>query len=315
RHVEPPGRARAARPRSRGVRRRPTEGPPAPRPPAWSVRTHGAIVWSKTQRSHQPSGVETGAFPGVAGHTGLVDTDQHCVTVAVQGNGHDPLGVPRRGAFHPVLTAAARPIGGGSRGEGAVQCLVVHPGEHEHLPRVVLLHDRGDQAVLVALQARGDVGGEVGDAHAFQVMSTFRRPLTGCRSRTRTYPEFGPNCSTRPRAPARFLGDTVSAESLSADLAGKPAALKYLAERFPRWDPYTALPALLDDEPVSVRFLGMGVARHACETAAARLRRAGIGAHADFASSAEEPPLGAETLVVGVSLGGGQRELCTALDR
>lgn len=107
----------------------------------------------------------------------------------------------------------------------------------------------------------------------------------------------------------------MSAESLSADLAGKPAALKYLAERFPRWDPYTALPALLDDEPVSVRFLGMGVARHACETAAARLRRAGIGAHADFASSAEEPPLGAETLVVGVSLGGGQRELCTALDR
>lgn len=107
----------------------------------------------------------------------------------------------------------------------------------------------------------------------------------------------------------------MSAESLSADLADKPAALKHLAERFPRWDPYTALPALLDDEPASVRFLGLGAARHACEAAATRLRRAGIGAHSDFASSSEEPPVGAETLVVGVSLGGAQRELCTALDR
>lgn len=107
----------------------------------------------------------------------------------------------------------------------------------------------------------------------------------------------------------------MSAESLSADLAGKPAALTALARRFPRWDPYAALPALLDDEPAAVRFLGLGAARHACRAAAARLRLAGIGATADFSSSAQEPPAGAETLVVAVSLGGGQRELYTALDR
>lgn len=107
----------------------------------------------------------------------------------------------------------------------------------------------------------------------------------------------------------------MSAESLSADLAGKPAALIRLAEKFPRWDPYAALPALLEDEPVQVRLVGLGAARHACEAAAARLRRAGIGAHADFSSSNEQPPAGEETLVVGVSLGGGRRELATVLDR
>ncbi|MEV2274851.1 sugar isomerase [Nocardiopsis sp. NPDC049922] len=107
----------------------------------------------------------------------------------------------------------------------------------------------------------------------------------------------------------------MTAESLSADLADKPAVLTALAERFPRWDPYAALPALLEDEPAAVRLLGLGAARHVCETAAARLRRAGVAASAEHASSAEEPPAGPETLVVGVSLGGGQRELCTVLDR
>ncbi|RKS09793.1 hypothetical protein DFP74_5538 [Nocardiopsis sp. Huas11] len=107
----------------------------------------------------------------------------------------------------------------------------------------------------------------------------------------------------------------MTAESLSADLSGMPAALTALSRRFPRWDPFAALPALLDDEPASVRLLGLGPARQLCETAAARLRRAGVGAGADFSSSAEEPPAGPETLVVGVSLGGGQRELCTVLDR
>ncbi|WP_017604486.1 hypothetical protein [Nocardiopsis alkaliphila] len=107
----------------------------------------------------------------------------------------------------------------------------------------------------------------------------------------------------------------MTSESLTADLAGKPDALTALARRFPRWDPYAALPALLDDEPASVRFLGLGPARRACEVAAARLRRAGVGATADSSTSGEEPPTDAETLVVAVTLGEGQRELSTVLDR
>ena len=44
------------------------------------------------------------------------------------------------------------------------QRLVVHPAEHQHLERVVLLHDGGHQAVGRALEAVGDAGVERGRA-------------------------------------------------------------------------------------------------------------------------------------------------------
>ena len=48
--------------------------------------------------------------------------------------------------------------------EGAGQRLVVHPAEHQHLARVVLLDDDGDEALGRVLQASGDrrVQGGVG---------------------------------------------------------------------------------------------------------------------------------------------------------
>jgi hypothetical protein len=45
-----------------------------------------------------------------------------------------------------------------------VQRLVVHPADHEHLAGVVLLGDRDDQALRVALEPGGDGGVEVGGA-------------------------------------------------------------------------------------------------------------------------------------------------------
>ncbi|MFC7328355.1 SIS domain-containing protein [Marinactinospora rubrisoli] len=107
----------------------------------------------------------------------------------------------------------------------------------------------------------------------------------------------------------------MTAQRLAADLAGKPAALTELANHLARRDPFAALPSLVDDEPATVLFLGLGAARHACEAAAARLRSVGLGATAEFSSVAETVPAGPDTLVVAVSLGGGQLELCTALDR
>ena len=70
--------------------------------------------------------------------------------------------VAGRVALAPVLLARAAPEHHAARGQRAVQRLVVHPAEHEHLARVVLLHDGGDEAVLVALQALGDGGIEGG---------------------------------------------------------------------------------------------------------------------------------------------------------
>ncbi|GAB3205912.1 SIS domain-containing protein [Marinactinospora thermotolerans] len=107
----------------------------------------------------------------------------------------------------------------------------------------------------------------------------------------------------------------MTAQQLAADLAGKPDALTGLADRLARHDPYAALPSLLEDEPATVLLLGTGAARHACAAAAARMRLVGLGAVAEHASAAESVPAGPDTLVVAVSLGSGQLELCGALER
>ncbi|MBB4931016.1 fructoselysine-6-P-deglycase FrlB-like protein [Lipingzhangella halophila] len=107
----------------------------------------------------------------------------------------------------------------------------------------------------------------------------------------------------------------MSAELLTADLEGKPDAMNALANQLARRDPYAALPSLLDDEPAGILLLGLGTSRYACEVAASRMRRAGLGATAEYSSAAHTLPPGPDTLVVAVSVGGGVRELCTALDR
>src|SRR5690606_21737689 len=71
-----------------------------------------------------------------------------------------PLRVPGGLALDPVLLPGAAPVGGAARREGAVQRLVVHPPEHQHLPAVVLLHDRGHQPVGGAAEPVGDGGVE-----------------------------------------------------------------------------------------------------------------------------------------------------------
>ena len=70
------------------------------------------------------------------------------------------LDVAGRVALAPVLLAAAAPVGRPAGGQRAVQGLVVHPADHQHLAGVVLLDDAHDQAVGVTLQARGDGGVE-----------------------------------------------------------------------------------------------------------------------------------------------------------
>ncbi|MFC3998589.1 SIS domain-containing protein [Nocardiopsis sediminis] len=106
----------------------------------------------------------------------------------------------------------------------------------------------------------------------------------------------------------------MTAQLLAADLAAKPDALTALADRLARHDPFSALPALVDDEPAGILLLGTGAARYACEAAAARMRLAGLGAVAEYAAAERSLPPGPDTLVVAVSVGGGLRELCTVLD-
>lgn len=107
----------------------------------------------------------------------------------------------------------------------------------------------------------------------------------------------------------------MTAKRLVADLSGKAAALTRLADHLPRSDPYAALPSLLEDEPAAIVLLGVGAGYYACQAAAERMRRAGLGASAASATAAASTPGGPDTLVVAAALGSGRRELCEALER
>src|SRR3954453_22447722 len=119
-----------------------------------------ATLANASSRGDPQRPVEAPPLPGAAGRALLVDEDQQRVAVAVQPHLADPLPVSGGLALHPVLAAAARPVRRPACRQGAVQRLVVHPREHEHLTGVVLLDDGGDQPRRIAAQERGDLGGQ-----------------------------------------------------------------------------------------------------------------------------------------------------------
>src|SRR5690625_5163600 len=75
---------------------------------------------------------KAGGCAGVAGWSMLVNFYQHSVIIAVQGDGNDMLSVSGGIAFAPVFGPRARPVPGSSGGQGQMQCLVVHPAQHQH---------------------------------------------------------------------------------------------------------------------------------------------------------------------------------------
>src|SRR6516165_7336147 len=67
-------------------------------------------------------------------------------------------------ALDPLLAPSAQPVVTPAGGQRPVQRFVVHPGQDEHLSGVVLLGDRGDEPVRVALEPGGDRGVQRGRA-------------------------------------------------------------------------------------------------------------------------------------------------------
>ena len=61
-------------------------------------------------------------------------------------------------SLSPNSLAAARVEGRSSRGERAVKCFVIHPPDHQHLSRGLLLDDCGHQTGGIALEQGGDRG-------------------------------------------------------------------------------------------------------------------------------------------------------------
>src|SRR5690606_4508376 len=83
--------------------------PPAPRTPASTVGPNDRSA-TEVDRE-QEVGVEAGCVPGVAGRPVLVNLHQKRVLVTVEPHLLDVLRVAGGLSLHPVLAAAARPVG------------------------------------------------------------------------------------------------------------------------------------------------------------------------------------------------------------
>ena len=90
--------------------------------------------------------LETGALARMASGPDLIHFDQQGVTIAVEADGLDVLVVARGVPLAPVLSARAGPERHAALGQRAMQGLVIHPSDHEHLKSVVLLNDSGDES-------------------------------------------------------------------------------------------------------------------------------------------------------------------------
>src|SRR5215470_11843036 len=92
---------------------------------------------------------EARALPGVAGDAVLVNLDQERVAVAVGIHRLDVLDVARGLALPPGLAARAGPEVRDARRQGGLDGRAIHPGDHQELAGVGLLHDRRQQALRV----------------------------------------------------------------------------------------------------------------------------------------------------------------------
>jgi fructoselysine-6-P-deglycase FrlB-like protein len=96
-----------------------------------------------------------------------------------------------------------------------------------------------------------------------------------------------------------------------ADVQDKPARLRELADALGSDDPWRDLPATVDQLVV----LGMGSSHYAGSVAAARLRRRGVAAIAELASTDLLPAASSRTVVIAISASGGSEETLDAAQR
>jgi len=104
----------------------------------------------------------------------------------------------------------------------------------------------------------------------------------------------------------------VNPELFQADLEAKPDALSTLARQLRAPDPWPGSGITAESHIV---MLGMGSSHYANAVAASRLRRHGVNAVAELASTDLLPPARPETVVVAVSASGGSAETLDAVRR
>ena len=136
-----PGQAR------RCPRARRSTGPRGPRPrtsAAWSGYSGASDL---DLRAVPQRGVEAGPPVGVAGRAGLVHQQQQAVPVAIDPQLDQPLHMARGLALLPERRPRPRPVGDPPVSQRPRHRGRIHPGQHQHLARGMILRDGGDQAL------------------------------------------------------------------------------------------------------------------------------------------------------------------------
>jgi hypothetical protein len=90
----------------------------------------------------------------VAGHTLLIDQQQHGVAVAIQAQLVQMLDLPGCLPLAPKSVARARPVASAALGQRRAHRVAVHPSHHQDLAGVVLLNNRRHEAVGLELDLR-----------------------------------------------------------------------------------------------------------------------------------------------------------------
>ena len=82
----------------------------------------------------------------------LLHLDQQAILIAIQRHSLHVLKVPAGLTLEPKTLARPAPIGAFARLKSPPQRLLIHPSHHQHLPILMVLNDRGDQAIGVVFQ-------------------------------------------------------------------------------------------------------------------------------------------------------------------
>lgn len=83
----------------------------------------------------------------VAGGSRLADLEQDCVGIAVYARFDEFLMVPALLPLAPQFAAAAAVVDGVAGCQSFCPSMFVHPGQHEHLARIGILGNGGQQTV------------------------------------------------------------------------------------------------------------------------------------------------------------------------
>src|SRR5688572_26386970 len=140
----------------------------------WNSSRVGRTFTAGSRRRFAERAEEARAGAGVArARTLLLDEEQKRVAVAVVVRLADVLAVATGVALAPQLLATARPVDHPPFLERAAQRFGVHPRHHQHLARVDVLCDRGDQPVGVERDT-GELFWRGVDAHSGRHASNSR---------------------------------------------------------------------------------------------------------------------------------------------